>query len=80
MRISFFEEFPTAKNLQKTKLISWPSKLYLAVPSLAEFDRIKAKIRHKNITEIIYWPILKKEEGYWISPFSKPSSLRGIFE
>ena len=80
MRISFFEEFPTAKSLQKIKLISWPSKLYLAAPSLKEFNRIKAKIRSRKIIEIVYWPILKKREGYWISPFSKQMALRHLFD
>ncbi len=79
MIISFFEEFPTKENLSKLKLITWPTKLYLAANSLKEFNNIKSKIKNKNIKEFIYWPILKKEEGYWISPFSKRKALKRIF-
>lgn len=85
MLISFFEEFPTKKNLDKIKLINFPTKLYLASPSLKEFQKLKSKIRNNtnnknNIKEIIYWPILDKKEGYWISPFSKRSALKSIFD
>ena len=80
MHISFFEEFPTPKNLQKLQLVTWPTKLYLAAPSFKEFTRIKADIKNKKISSIIYWPILQKKEGYWISPFSERKSLVRIFK
>lgn len=79
MQISFFEEFPTAKNLEKLKLINRPTKIYLAASSLREFDKIKSLIKNKNVREIVYWPILKKKEGYWISPFSSRKALMRIF-
>ena len=79
MIISFFEEFPTQNNLQKLSLITWPSKLYLAAKSLPEFNALKKSIKNKNILEIIYWPILKKSEGYWISPFTERQALQKIF-
>lgn len=73
MLISFFEEFPTKQNLEKIKLIDFKTKLYLASHSLSEFKKIK--IKNKNVKEIIYWPILRKEEGYWYSPLSKNSAI-----
>lgn len=79
MIISFFEEYPTPQNLQRLNLIKFPTKLYLAAPSLKEFLKIKSKIKNKNIKEIVYWPVLKKEEGYWISPFSQRKALLRIF-
>ncbi len=79
MLISFFEEFPTPENLRKLKLVTWPTKLYLAAPSLQEFMRIKSGIRNKNVREFVYWPILQKKEGYWISPFSTRAALKRIF-
>jgi|SRR3989344_881648 len=83
MRISFFEEFPTSANLQKLKLVTWPTKLYVAAKSLKEFEEIAAKIRklakHKLVTEIIYWPILEKKDGYWISPWANSTTLRNLF-
>ncbi|MBI2146504.1 hypothetical protein HYU22_04135 [Candidatus Woesearchaeota archaeon] len=80
MLISFFEEFPTLSNLRKLKQVTWPTKLYLAAPSFKEFTIIKAKIKNKNIRQFIYWPILQKKEGYWISPFSERKALMRIFK
>ena len=79
MIISFFEEFPTKDNLNKVKLIDFPAKLYLAVPSLKAFNQIKKSINNKYIKEFICWPVLEREEGYWISPFSKRTALKRIF-
>lgn len=75
MIVSFFEEFPTKENLEKIKLIDFKTKLYVVSGSLAEFKKILPEIEKKNIKEIIYWPVLKKEEGYWYSPFSKRSAI-----
>ncbi|MFH1683124.1 MAG: hypothetical protein ABIA37_04980 [Candidatus Woesearchaeota archaeon] len=79
MQISFFEEFPTKKNLDKLKLIKFPTKLYLAAPSLQEFLKIKDKIKSGKIKEFVYWPIFSYQEGYWISPFTKRTALKRIF-
>ncbi len=79
MQISFFEEFPTIRNLEKLKLVKWPTKLYAAAKSLKEFEKIKSGIRNKNVKELVYWPILEINEGYWISPFSKRKALKRIF-
>ncbi len=79
MIISFFEEFPNTNNLKKINLITWPTKLYIAAESIEEFIKIKNKIKNKKVKEIIYWPILKFKEGYWISPYSKCSALKRIF-
>lgn len=73
MQISFFEEFPTKENLSKIKWVNFPTKLYIAAQSLNEFQRIK--ISSKKVKEKIYWPILKKEEGYWFSPFTERKAL-----
>lgn len=80
MIISFFEEFPTKQDLEKIKLINFPSKLYLASSSLEEFLKVKKKIKSKYVLEVIYWPTLTEQEGYWISPFSKTSGLKRIFK
>ncbi len=79
MQISFFEEFPIPKNLSKLNLISWQTRLYLAASDLREFDWIKSSMKYKNVREIVYWPILKISEGYWISPFSSRRALLRIF-
>ena len=80
MQISFFEEFPNKENLDKLKLVKFPTKVYLAATSLDEFSKIKKEVKNKNIKEFVYWSILKKKEGYWISPFSKRKALLKIFK
>ena len=62
--------------MEKMKLINFKTKFYIASHSLQDFKRIK--IRNKNVKEMIYWPVLKKEEGYWFSPFSKRSAVKKV--
>lgn len=76
MLISFYEEFPTESNLKKLNLIDFPTKLYIASESFSKFNKIKKNIKSRYVKEIIYWPVLKKEEGYWFSPFSKNSAIQ----
>ena len=81
MLISFFEEFPTEPTLAKLKLVSWPTKLYVAANTVQQFRAVTSVIRHnQNLLEAVYWPILKKKEGYWISPFSRQSALQRLFD
>ncbi len=78
MIISFFEEYPTKENLARLKLIRFPTKLYIAAESIGAFYKIKGKIKSKKVKEVIYWPVLKKEKGYWMSPFSDAAALRRV--
>tara|TARA_Y100000031_G_C8198895_1_gene375200 strand:- start:331 stop:1074 length:744 start_codon:yes stop_codon:yes gene_type:complete len=80
MKISFFEEFPDADNLSKLSLLDFPTKLYVAASSCKDFKRIALKIKNKNVKEIVYWPILTRKEGYWVSPFSERKALLRVFE
>ncbi len=81
MQISFFEEFPTSKNLEKLKFIGWPTKLYLAANNVKEFEKLKHQYKkYTLVKEWIYWPVLEKKEGYWISPFSHRKALQRIFQ
>ena len=78
MRVSFFEEYPTKANLAKLDLIKFPTKLYLAAYSLAEFNRLKKSVKNRYVKEVIYWPLLTKKEGYWFSGFSKRSAIKRV--
>ena len=83
MKISFYEEFPTKENLDKINLIRFPAKLIVVSRSLKEFYSIRNlihKYNNKNLKEIIYWPVLDKNEGYWFSAFAKNSALKRIIE
>lgn len=79
MRINFFEEFPIKRNLERAKLINFPSTVFLAAKSLTEFNKSKKELfRINSRIETGYWPIIKK--SYWISPFSPPSELIRILK
>lgn len=83
MRAGFYEEFPIKENLDKIKLIGFEARLIVASKSLEKFHSIENKIKqykNKNIKEIIYWPVLGKEEGYWFSAFAKNSALKRAIE
>lgn len=80
MLISFFEEFPTKENLAKLELVKWKTKVYAAAPGLDVFRRIQQELQsNQHVLETIYWPVLKKKEGYWISPFSQRKALQRVF-
>lgn len=79
MKISFFVEFPET-DLKGLKYISWPTKLYISAKNLEEFNKLKKRFKNKYVKEFIYWPILSKKEGYWISPFSNRKGLKRIFK
>ena len=77
MRIDFFEEYPTPENLAKAKLITFPSTVYLAAHSLAEFNQYKVKLHAVNpALETAYWPLLPK--SYWTSAFSYPNEIKKL--
>jgi len=79
--IGFFEEFPTRENLEKLKLVDFRTKLYIAACNLKEFYDIKNDVeRSSPTTEVGYWPILLKEEGYWLSPFCKSEALQRVVD
>lgn len=78
MRIDFFEEYPTEENLAQAALVDFPSTVYLAAHSLAEFEAARIRLRAVNPTlEAAYWPILAK--SYWISAFSYPDEIEALY-
>jgi hypothetical protein len=78
MNIHFFEEFPSAENLEKCRFIDFPSVLYVAACSLSEFHVLEKEIREINPEmEAAWWPIL--ERSYWISPFSHTWELENLY-
>lgn len=80
MQIDFFEEFPNNESLSKLNLISFKTNLYVAAKNAKKFLILKNKIKRsfKNVAEVFYWPILKVDEGYWMSAFSKTTALKRI--
>ncbi len=79
MQISFFEEFPTSENLSKLALVKGKKRVFVAAKSFQEFQQKCAIVKKKQSVEWVYWPIVERKEGYWISPFTKRSALLRIF-
>jgi hypothetical protein len=78
MKIDFYEEFPTKRNLKKLKLIKFPCRIFIAAKSTKEFERASRQvIRMNKKVEPAYWPIIKN--SYWISPFSNTLDLVELF-
>lgn len=79
MKVSFYEEFPNKKNLEKLRLLSFETEVYVAAKSLKEFFDIRRRVEKiSKKARAYYWPILELEEGYWLSPFSKTSGLKRV--
>lgn len=82
MQVSFFEEFPNENTLEKIALLNFDTQIYVAARNLSQFQDYEAQFKAQNehIKEVVYWPVLKREEGYWISPWSDPQALERVFE
>lgn len=80
MQYKIYSEFPTEKNLSKLKLIDFNFELIIAAPNIEKFRLLEKKVKkmNKKITAVGYWPTLRKEEGYWISPWGKREGLLRI--
>lgn len=79
-QISFFEEFPNSTTFEKAALIDFDTKIYLAAKNLSEFETYETwlKVANPHVKDVVYWPVLEKDEGYWISPWAEPSALERV--
>lgn len=78
MRVNFFAEYPGEGELQQAELIDFPSRIFLAAESLADYRDYRADLAAVNPDlEAAYWPIL--EHSYWVSPFADPAELDALF-
>ena len=82
MQVSFFEEFPSEENFAKLEFVDEPTKLYVAARNISEFLYWNNYVsgRYEQVEEMIYWPILDEEDGYWISPWTKQDALIELFD
>lgn len=78
MNINFFEEYPTPENMAKLSLVTWPSTILVAAPSLSQFDNIKEtySAQYPHIT-FGWWPTIPG--SYWVSGISNPNDLDRLF-
>lgn len=80
MIISFFEEFPSSSVLKKAESIKFPFNLYLADYSLDSFKLYIKEIKNTNLKKAVWWPLLHKNDSYWISAFSRTVALQRLFK
>ena len=80
--VSFFEEFPNETTLDKVAQIDFDTRIYVAAKNLSEFYRLEEDFKSNNekVREVVYWPVLERDEGYWISPWSDSEALERVFE
>lgn len=79
--VSFFEEFPNGTTLDKIAQVDFDTRIYVATRNLSDFYNYEEefKARNERLKEVVYWPILNRDDGYWISPWSEPQALEKIF-
>lgn len=79
--ISFFEEFPNETTLDKIAQVGFDTRIYVAARNLSDFYNYEEEFKARNgrVTEVVYWPILDGNDGYWISPWSDSQALEKLF-
>jgi hypothetical protein len=80
MIISFYEEFPKEDGLENVGLINFPTKLYIAAGSKEMFKKFSKEIKSGHVREVVWWPVLQLNEGYWISPWTKRKALKKVLK
>ena len=80
MKIGIFEEYPCDENLSKLSYLKSPADLIIAAQNIRKFDDLTRQIRASspNVKKLGYWPVLDKQDGYWISAFTKPTALNRV--
>jgi hypothetical protein len=82
VRIGLYEEFPNPWRLAKLSQLDFPVTLAIAAPSRAEFSRLRDEIlaTYPHVQEVVFWPILSQEEGYYPGPWSEPAGIQRIID
>lgn len=80
MKFTLYEEFPTKGNLAKLREIDFPIDVIIAAKSYDEFKGLKSDVKEvkSDVERVGYWPVLRAEEGYWMSPLSKRASVERV--
>ena len=77
MRINFFEEFPSEEVLALTRYMKPDSLLYIAATSMERFKSwVEIAKRYNDAIGFAYWPVLRKRDGYWFSPFANIEAMQ----
>ncbi len=63
--IAYFDEFKLYEDY------SGKGKIFVAAQNLSSFMSLQGNL--------VYWPVLAKEEGYWLSPWASEEGLERVF-
>jgi hypothetical protein len=77
IQVGFYEEFPTADRLEKLHQLDFPAHLAVASTSRDEFLQIRRTIEetYPQIQQVLFWPLLSTEEGYYPGSWSKADGI-----
>jgi len=77
MRINFFEEFPSEEILALTGYMESGALLYIAAPGMERFKAwVEIAKRYNDAIRVAYWPVLRRRDGYWFSPFANIEAMQ----
>jgi hypothetical protein len=82
VRIGLYEEFPNPWRLAKLRQLDFPVTLAIAARSQAEFMTLRDDIlaTYPQVREVVFWPLLAPEEGYYPGPWSDPAAIQRIID
>ncbi len=78
--VGFYEEFPTPQRLAKLRDVDFPVSLAVSASSHEKFLELRASIlrEYPQVKEVLFWPLLKKEEGYYPGTWSAPDAVHRV--
>lgn len=77
MRINFFEEFPSEDVLALARYMESGALLYIAAPGMERFKVwVEIAKRYNDAIDFAYWPVLRRRDGYWFSPFANIEAMQ----
>jgi hypothetical protein len=82
VRIGLYEEFPVPWRLDKLRQVDFPVTLAVAASSLDQFTALKKSIlsTYPQVREVVFWPLLTKEEGYYPGAWSKADGVHRVVQ
>jgi hypothetical protein len=80
VHIGLYEEFPTPERLAKLQQVDFPISLAVAAPSREVFLTLQTAIvqTYPQVRRLFFWPVLAREEGYYLGPFSDASAIERV--
>lgn len=80
VHVGLYEEFPVPWRLDKLAQVDFPVTLALAAPSRAEFEKLRDEVQqtYPQVGDVLFWPLLSRDEGYYPGPFSDADAIERV--